>query len=251
MSIGRKIIFVIALLVFLGSLGMIVNYYFSGWKTEQALSSLAEMTGEEDLVTDKGVVVAKYTKLYQKNPEMVGWIKIDDTRIDYPVMQSPKDPEFYLHHNFEKEPNGAGVPFIDTNSDIFKPTYNWLVYGHNMKDGSMFHTLVEYADAEFYQKHPTVKFDTIYKGGQGEYQVVAAFYSQIYPESKNVFKYYEYAGLRSKTDFDNYMLGVRSLAEYSTGVQVEYGDQLITLSTCSYHVPDRKGRFVVVAKRIR
>ncbi len=251
MKTGKKIVFIIALMVFVGSLGALVHYYVSGLKMEQALTGLSELKGEEDLVTKKGIVIAKYAKLYKKNKQLIGWIKIDDTRIDYPVMQSPKDPEFYLHHNFEKEPNDWGVPFLDANSDIFKPTYNWLVYAHNMKDGSMFHTLLDYADEDFCWKHPIINFDTIYKGGQGKYQVVAACYTQIYPTSANVFKYYEYAGLRSKTEFENYMLGIRSIAEYDTGVDVEYGDQLITLSTCSYHIEGRNGRFIVVAKRVQ
>ena len=115
----------------------------------------------------------------------------------------------------------------------------------------MFHDLLEYADEDFYKSHKTIKFDTIYKGGQGEYEVLAAFYSRIYPEDKTVFKYYNYAGITSEKDFNEYLQGVRALSQYDTGVEAEYGDQLLTLSTCSYHVEDRMGRFAVVAKRIR
>ena len=97
----------------------------------------------------------------------------------------------------------------------------------------------------------TIKFDTIYKGGQGEYEVLAAFYSQIYPKDKDVFKYYNYAGIHTKQEFNEYLEGVRGLSEYDTGVEAEYGEQLLTLSTCSYHVGDHLGRFAVVAKRIK
>ena len=252
MSLGRKIIFVIALMVFVGALGAIVNHYVTGWRAEKALTDLGELkTEQEDLVTDKGVVIGKYVNLYKKNSDIIGWLTVDGTNIDYPVMQTQDDPEFYLRRNFDKEYSVSGVPFLDAASDIFKPTSNWLLYGHNMKDGTMFHDLLEYADEDFYKSHKTIKFDTIYKGGQGEYEVLAAFYSRIYPEDKTVFKYYNYAGITSEKDFNEYLQGVRALSQYETGVEAEYGDQLLTLSTCSYHVEDRMGRFAVVAKRIR
>ena len=120
-----------------------------------------------------------------------------------------------------------------------------------MKDGTMFHDLLEFAEKDFYESHKTFKFDTIYKGGQGEYAIVAAFYSQIYPDAKNTFKYYNYAGIASKSQFKEYVKGIKKLSEYDTGVDAKYGDQLVTLSTCSYHVPDKLGRFAIVAKRIK
>lgn len=252
MSIGRKIVLVISLMVFVGSLGAIVNHYVKGWRAEKALTDLGELkTQQEDLVTDKGIVIGKYVNLYKKNKDIIGWLTIDGTHIDYPVMQTQDDPEFYLRRNFDKEYSISGVPFMDASSDIFKPTCNWLIYGHHMKDGTMFQDLMNYAEYEFYEEHKTIKFDTIYKGGQGEYQVIAAFYSQIYPEDSNEFKYYTYAGMTSESQFNEYVNGVKRLSQYDTGVDAEYGDQLITLSTCSYHVPDKKGRFAVVAKRIR
>ncbi|MCQ4636613.1 class B sortase [Anaerovorax odorimutans] len=253
MSTGRKIVFVIALMVFVGALGAILNHYVTGWRAEKALTDLAELKTDEqeDLVTDKGIVIGKYVDLYKKNSDIIGWLTVDGTRMDYPIMQTQNDPEFYLRRNFDKEYSISGVPFMDAQSDIFKPTANWMLYGHNMKDGTMFHDLLEFAEEDFYQQHKTIKFDTIYKGGQGEYQIVAAFYSQIYPEDKKVFKYYNYAGMTSKQQFNGFVKGVKGLSQYDTGVDAKYGDQLITLSTCSYHVPDKLGRFAVVAKRIK
>lgn len=252
MSLGRKIVFVIALVVFLGAGGVIAHHYITGWLASKELSDLGKLeAGKDDLVTDKGIVDAKYVELYKKNPDVIGWIKIDGTRIDYPVMQTPEDPEFYLRRNFNKEYQVSGVPFLDADSDIFAPTVNWLIYGHHMKDGTMFHDLLDYAEEDFYKEHPIINFDTIYKGGQGEYQVVAAFYSQIYPEDEPVFKYYTYAGITGVKQMDEYLSGVRAIAQYDTGVNVAEGEQLITLSTCSYHVPGKVGRFGVVAKRIK
>lgn len=252
MSTGRKIVFIIALMVFIGALGAIANHYITGWRAEKALTDLGELKSEQkDLKTDKGIVIGKYVDLYKKNPDIIGWLKVDGTHMDYPVMQTQNNPEYYLRRNFDKEYSVSGVPFMDAQSDIFKPTSNWLLYGHNMKDGTMFHDLLDFSEKEFYEGHKTFKFDTIYKGGQGEYAIVAAFYSQIYPEDKDTFKYYNYAAITSKSQFKKYIKGIKNLSEYDTGVEAEYGDQLVTLSTCSYHVPDKLGRFAIVAKRIR
>lgn len=252
MSLPRKIIFVVALMVFVGAAGTIAEHYVEGWRAEKALTGLEAMKIEaEDLQTDKGIVIGKYAGLYKANPDIIGWVEIEGTHINYPVMQTKNDPEFYLRRNFEKEYSLSGVPFMDAASDIFIPTCNWTIYGHHMKDGTMFKDLVKYADYDFYQEHKYIKFDTIYKGGQGTYEVVAAFYAQIYDSDDKVFKYYQYPGITTEAELEEYTAGVKKLSEYDTGVEVSYGDQLITLSTCNYHVGDGKGRFAVVAKRIK
>ena len=248
MGLGRKIILVICLIVFLGSAGVLLDYFINGAREQGALEDLKGLqTEREDLVTDKGTIIGKYADLYLANDDIIGWVTIEDTNIDYPVMQTQDDPEFYLHRGFDKEYAASGVAFMDAVSDIFVPTSNFLIYGHNMKNGTMFHDLLEYEDKAFYEQHPTFKFDTIYKGGQGTYQVIAAGYTQIYPQDSKKFKYYQYAGMTTETEFYEYLRGVREISSYDTGVSAEYGDQLITLSTCAYHVED--GRFIVVAKR--
>lgn len=252
MSLPRKIVFVIAMMVFVGAAGALANHYVEGWRAEKALSGLEPVNIEfEDLQTDKGIVAGKYAGLYTANPDIIGWLKIEDTHINYPVMQTQNDPEFYLRRNFEKEYSLSGTPFMDAASDIFVPTCNWTIYGHHMKDGTMFKDLVKYADYDFYQDHKYITFDTIYKGGQGTYEVVAAFYAEILDVNSKDFKYYQYAGITTEAQLKEYMTGVKNLSEYDTGVEVSYGDQLITLSTCNYHVGDGKGRFAVVAKKIK
>ena len=248
LGLGRTIILIICLIVFLGSAGVLLDYYIKGIKEQNALNALADLKAGQELVTDKGVVVGEYAELYKANNDIIGWVKIDGTKIDYPVMQTQNDPEFYLHRNFEKEYAASGTPFMDDSSDIFVPTSNFLLYGHNMKNGTMFHDLLKYDDKEFYEKHKTFKFDTIYKGGQGTYQVIAAGYTEIYPTNSNKFKYYKYAGVKDKSSFYEYVNGVKALSVYDTGVSVEYGDQLVTLSTCAYHTEE--GRFFVVGKRV-
>ena len=248
MSLARKIILIICLIVFIGSAGVIADYYISGMREQKALTDLNQMKGDrEDMRTDKGTIVGEYVDLYLANNDIIGWITIDGTKIDYPVMQTQSDPEYYLHRNFNREVSDSGTPFLDAASDIFIPTSNFLVYGHHMKNGTMFRDLLKYEDVEFYKKHRTFRFDTIYKGGQGSYEIIAAGYSQIYPADSTEFKYYQYAGMTSEEDFYDYVRGVKSLSQYDTGVSAEYGDQLVTLSTCAYHVEN--GRFFVVAKR--
>ena len=248
MSLGRKIVLVICLIVFVGSAGVLIDYFLNGMREQNALEGLKDLqTGREDLVTDKGTVIGKYADLYLTNSDIIGWIKIEDTKVDYPVMQTKDDPEFYLHRGFSKEYTGSGVPFMDAASDIFIPTSNFLIYGHHMKNGTMFRDIEKYNDYDFYKDHKTFQFDTIYKGGQGTYEVIAAGYSQIYPKDSTEFKYYQYAGMTSQSDFNEYVKGVKALSEYDTGVVAEYGDQLVTLSTCAYQTED--GRFFVVARR--
>lgn len=248
MSLGRKIILVICLIVFVGSAGVLLDYFINGMKEQGAFDDLRSLKVEkEELVTDKGTVVGKYVELYKANSDIIGWIKIDDTKVDYPVMQTKDNPEYYLYRAFDKSDASSGTPFMDANSDIFTPTSNFLIYGHHMKNGTMFHNIEKYKDKEFWQEHKTFKFDTIYKGGQGTYEVIAAGYTQIYPKNSTEFKYYQYPGITSRSDFNEYVKGVKAISEYDTGVTAEYGDQLVTLSTCAYQVED--GRFIVVGKR--
>lgn len=248
LGLGRKIILVLCIIIFVGSAGVLLDYYINGAREQRALNDLNDIKTGEDLGTDKGTVVGEYSELYKVNNDIIGWVAIEDTKIDYPVMQTQSNPEYYLHRSFDKERSSAGTPFMDAGSDIFIPTSNFLVYGHNMKNGTMFHDLLKYESEGFYEKHKTFEFDTIYKGGQGEYQVIAAGYSKIYSKDSKKFKYYQYASITTESEFNEYVSGVKALSIYNTGVTAEYGDQLVTLSTCAYHTDE--GRFFVVAKRV-
>lgn len=249
LGLGRKIMLIICLIIFFGSASVLLDYYINGAREQNALEGLGDMkNAAQDLETDKGTVIGEYAELYKANNDIVGWITVDDTKIDYPVMQTQHDPEYYLYRSFDGENASSGTPFMDTASDIFLPTSNFLIYGHNMKNGTMFHDLLKYESADFYKKHKTFKFDTIYKGGQGEYQVIAAAYTKIYPKDSTKFKYYQYPAINNKTEFDEYVRGIKALSIYDTGVSAKYGDQLVTLSTCAYHTDE--GRFFVVGKRI-
>ncbi len=183
--------------------------------------------------------------LWKQNHDLIGWITIKGTKIDYPVMQTKESPEFYLRRNFNKEYSLAGTPFLDAASDLTR-TSNLLMYGHNMQDGTMFHDLLEYADEEFCRNHPTFTFETV-KYGLATYEVIAAFYTEV---DTTDFRYYDYAGMSSQKDYETYVREIKKLSCYETNLAVD-GEQLLTLSTCSYHVQAKKGRFVVVAKKVQ
>lgn len=187
----------------------------------------------------------KYDALYEQNHDLFGWVSIDGTELNYPVMHTPDDPEHYLHRAFDGTKSSSGVPFLDGN--CYTGCGNYIVYGHHMKNGTMFAMLLDYADEDFWKDHPVICFDTLEKAGK--YEVLAAFYGKAYRvNDENVFRYYNYTDLTDKEDFDEYLAFVSGSALYDTGVTAEYGDQLLTLFTCSYHTTD--GRFVVVAKEI-
>ena len=189
------------------------------------------------------VMLAKYAPLYEQNHDLFGWLRIDGTVIDYPVMHTPTDPEKYLHTNFKREYSFGGIPFIDANCSA--DSDNLLIYGHNMLDGSMFRSLPKYESKSYWQAHPTIHFDTLYE--EGEYEVLAAFYDRVYYTYEDCFKFYQFIDAADEADFNNAISNFRSKALYDTGVTAAYGDKLITLVTCAYHVED--GRFVVVARK--
>lgn len=257
-----NILAVICLLVALGCGGYLVYYYYTNAKSEAAVSELSGLMEtdypanqndntkkEPELVNIDGVMVQKkFEKLYRKNHDFLGWIKISDTHIDYPVMYTPNDNEngeYYIHRNYEKEYSAAGLPFVDANCDVKLPTDNVIVYGHNMSSGTMFHDILQYEQEEFYKEHKTFRFDTIFE--DAEYEVVAMFYGQILDEDSKDFKYYEFVNAGSEEEFMDYVNNIKAMSVIDTEVEVEYGDKLVTLSTCAYHVED--GRFAVIAKK--
>ena len=186
-------------------------------------------------------IFPEYAALLELNPDTAGWIRIDGTVIDYPVMHTPEDPEKYLHKNFEGEYSYAGVPFIDYRCT--EDSDNLVIYGHNMADGTMFHTLPQYEKKDHWQSHPVIRFDSVYE--EREYEVVAAFYDRIYYTHETDFKFYNFIDAADQAEYDNAVEQFKKKSLYDTGVTPEYGQQLITLVTCTYHVDN--GRFVVVA----
>lgn len=192
---------------------------------------------------DEETILPKYQALYEENPEFFGWIRMDDTALDYPVMRSSEDNDEYLYGDFEGDYCYAGVPFADYRCD--RDSDNILIYGHNIRDGSMFRSLFKYEDKNYWREHPTIMFSDLY--GDYEYEVLAVFRDRVYYKYEDVFKFYQFMDAENAEDFDYAISQFKEKSLYDTGVNAEYGDKLITLITCAYHVED--GRFVVVARR--
>ena len=184
--------------------------------------------------------------LYLENSDMVGWILIEDTNIDYPVMQTPTDPTYYLKHNFEKTYTDYGCPFMQADCDALAPSDNLIIYGHNMKDGSMFADLAKYRSKDFWQAHKTVRFDTALGGSA--YEIFAVIHTTVQADAADAFPFYRFVDAVAPEDFADYVSACKARALYDTGIFAEYGDRLLTLSTCD-NITDN-GRLLVIAKRI-
>lgn len=184
--------------------------------------------------------------LYAQNQDLAGWVRIEGTHIDNPVLYT-YGKDYYLYRGFDQKDSTAGSIYIDKRNVLSPRDDNLLLHGHNMKNDTMFHDLLLYRDYDFYAAHKTIRFDTLYE--EGTYEVMAAFVSQVYNKEDDVFKYYQFLNAEDEAAFDSFVDNVKALSLYDTGVDASYGDELLTLSTCEYSRPD--GRMVVVAKRVR
>ena len=202
-------------------------------------------TGELPEETEPVVktILPKYADLVVQNPELFGWVRIEDTVLDYPVMRSTMDNEKYLYANFDGKYSFAGTPFAD--NQCSSDSDNLVIYGHNIKDGSMFRSLFKYEKESYWKKHPTIMYSDLYE--DYEYEVMAVFYDRVYEKTEDVFKFYQFIDAENEEAFDYAVEQIKAKSLYDTGVDAQYGDQLITLVTCSYQVEN--GRFVVVARR--
>ena len=209
-------------------------------KVEQAQED--ESQAPEIPLTEEESILPEYGELFLQNPDMVGWIKIEGTNINYPVMQTPNEPNFYLKHNFEKEYSDLGTPYVQEDCDI-AASDNLVIYGHHIKGQKMFGALEEYKSQSFYEEHKTIQFDTLTQ--HNEYEVIAVFKTVAY--SAEGYRYYDFVNAENEDEFNAYVEKCKELALYDTGVTAEYGDRLITLSTCEYSA--QNGRLVVVAKK--
>ena len=199
-----------------------------------------------DNADNKGAITEYgFDSLDRYNPDYVGWLTIDDTVVDYPVMKSSEnDPEFYLHRDFYGNYSVSGCLFIGEKCN--SESKSFVIYGHNMNNGSMFGALDEYYDYDYAERHRDIRFYV--NGKERIYRVFAAFQTKVYDDRDDVFKYYEAVGDLSKAEYDQTVENVRALSEPKLPDAPQYPAQLMFLSTCSYHTDD--GRFVVAAYRV-
>ena len=187
-----------------------------------------------------------YQDSFLANEDMVAWLVVPDTPIDYPVMRTPRDENYYLRRGFDGKSNQNGCLILDTDSCLSPLTTNLIIHGHNMKSGAMFGELDNYREETFFQSHREMQLHT--EEGVRTYEVVAVFLSQVYKKTDQVFKFYQFFQADTQEEFDDFYENIKAMSLYDTGVTAEYGDHFLTLSTCSYHV--EQGRFVVVAREV-
>ncbi|MBP3351009.1 MAG: sortase [Lachnospiraceae bacterium] len=187
-----------------------------------------------------------YTESFLANSDMAGWLLVPGTNIDYPIMWTPEDENYYLYRAFDKSDNVNGSLILDTDSSLNPLTTNLIIHGHNMKSGAMFGNLTDYESKDYYEDHKQIILYT--EECQRNYEIIAVFRSQVYKKSDDVFKFYKFFQADTQEEFDDFYQNIKELSAYDTGVTAQFGDRFITLSTCVYHVTN--GRFVVVAKEI-
>lgn len=228
--------------VFVFSAVMVGLYFYQAEKSAGQFEKLVEMT-KTDPETEAGSILTPaqlYAPVLAQNNDLVGWLQIDGTVIDYPVMQTPDSPNYYLRRGVDRQYSYYGVPYAAESCDV-EHSDNVVIYGHNMKNGTMFSDLENYASREFYQSHKTIRFDTL--SSFGTYEVIAVFRTV----SGGDFAYHTFTDC-TEEEFAEYVGRCKELALYDTGTTAAYGDRLLTLSTCEY--TKANGRFVVVAKKI-
>lgn len=245
-DIFYNVAILVCLAVFLVSGGLLLKRYFDDRRSESEFAALESLIVSDAPAADgEETNSAKFAALRDQNSDFIGWISIEDTKLDFPVMYAPNNKDFYLRHDFNKEYSVYGVPYLDEKTTLGAndQSENLVIYGHNMKTGTIFGCLTGYKEAGYYQQHPYVQFDTVY--GDGTYEVFAAFSIDVAADTS--FVYNQYVDMDEET-YDTYVEEVISRSDVDTGIRPVYGEQLLTLSTCEYSSDN--GRYVVVARRV-
>ena len=243
--------------VFLFSAYRVGSYYFTAYQEANVYDDLNQLvqgsgtggnnqTGDNEdeppLYAESGRLY-RYESLYQENNDMVGWITIPGADSGYPVMQTPDDEEYYLRKSFYKKKSNGGTPILDKDSDLEDPNSRIMAYGHNLKSGGMFYPLMKYTKASYWKKNPTFSFDTLYESRT--YRIVAVVQLDLAQEGH--FSYYADDYFSSEAAYNGFIQQAKEAALYDTGVIPSYGQQIMILSTCSYHVSGDTGRLAVIA----
>lgn len=267
-EVARKIILDLAIIVFIVTAGFLVKYMvidplLNNQKYDeirQMVKTDGEVATEVTTTPDGKTVVNKIAKsstdwdaLKAINSEVIGWVTINGTAIDYPVLQHKGDNDdyqYYLYKDIYKNYSGYGSIFADYRSKNGAKSKNVIMHGHHMNDGSMFQNLMGYgtysADMDFYREHPTIEFNT--PAGDATYKIISVFKTNTLDAHGDFFNYLV-GSFASDAEFMNYVYLVRERSLIDTGVTCNEDDQLITLSTCSYEYSEF--RTVVVARKTR
>ena len=224
----------------------VVYYNHRSAENQDRYDSIAELVQQDVQAADSAMegerhVLSEYAAAYELNQDLVGWLQVPNTDINYPVVQNPKQGEdYYLDHDFMGDKSAYGCLFVRKEADPFAPSDNVNIFGHHMRDGSMFGSLDNYTDKKFWQENREFRFDTIYE--HRTYRVFAVFITTA--TLNQGFQYYNFVDGTSD-EFDAFVSRCKALSIYDTGITPEYGGKLVCLSTCEYS--RQNGRLVVAA----
>jgi len=245
----KVIIFIIILII---SISMIViklreeNIFKKNSDVYKELESdNTQVQKENNIKTER---MAKLEELQKENSDIVAWLQIEDSNINYPVLQG-RDNSYYMTHNYKKQYSIDGSLFLDKDYDWSLPSSNLLIYGHNNRGSKeMFVDLLNYKNEDYYKTHKTIRFTT--NEEDAEYEIISVFLSRVYYKSEtNVFRYYYFINAENEEEFNEYVKNSKKASLYDIEASAEYGDQLLTLSTCEFSQED--GRLAVVARKIK
>ena len=243
-----KVFFLIALIAFIVSAAYITNYFLSA-KHQDGIIDEARSVWYEETQTNDDTELSAIELLLKENSDFKGWITVPNTKIDNPIYQTDNN-DFYLTHNQQKQKSAYGALFFDCKNVITESetAKNLVIYGHHMKNGSMFANLKKYKQLSFYKQNPTIEFSTLYK--KGTYKIYAAFVLNASKADDNDYIYnISRKSFIDDDDFDSWVNEARERSLINTGVDVKNGDNIITLVTCTYDFDN--ARFVVMARETR
>lgn len=244
----KKIIYSFIIILLIGT--MLISSYFiykelkQNKEQENTFDDLIKIVENDNNKDDENKESnINLNKLYELNNDLVGWLKINDTNINYPVMQSKASPNYYLKRDFYKKYSSYGTPYLSEQCNI-DTSENNIIYGHNMKNKKMFGTLENYKKEEFYNEHQIIILNTLNESSK--YQIFAVFRTTAY--NSNSFRYYDYINFKNEEDYNNFINKCKELSFYETSKIPKYKDKLLTLSTCEYS--NKNGRLVIIAYEV-
>ena len=250
---GRFVVIVLSLLLVLVVVLLLSKLNQDSKENDKLieLKNSVKVATKSDSSSETEVNVSDITyleKLHEKNEDCIGWITIEACGIDYPVMYSPHNPEFYLKANFDKEYSGIGTPYVDAFcTPLGKDrSDNVIIYGHNISSGEIFHYLDRYEEESFYEENKYFRYDTL--EGPGLYEVIAAIRFKAW-DAKDTehYRFLSFFDAKNEEDFNTFVSNAKELTPYETA-DAKYGDDLVMLSTCAYH--EVNGRFAIIAKKV-
>ena len=249
MSKKRKAITAVIVIVVLVAAAAAAYYIYNAVNSETSLTTNTTAAPAEGETTS---VPAEYQEYYNRNNDIVGWIKIDGTEIDYPVVQAD-DNDYYLNHNFDKEKESRGTIFMDYTSDSNLGYMNTVIHGHNWLDDTVFSELPQYSDIDYYREHPVIEYNT--RTEMHKWKIFAVFITTASADEDNGYVFnYVYPDMGG-INFDGYMAEINKRTLYYTGVDVNENDKILTLSTCTREVDTRSYRadcrIVILARMVR